>query len=239
MIAPEAALVKVPEICFVSNPVDVQLVLSGIPDASNLLRRLLDGGHSVIAGRLTGAFRRIGRGDVADEIVTVMRRAGHDVQDSDPLKPAQAVRSASPDPGADRRSSALIPASALAGYRNGPVYLRGSRHVPPRWEAVRDGMPTLFDLLEAEAEPSVKAVLGHWLFGYIHPYADGNGRMARFVMNALLASGGYSWTVIRVDDRDAYFASLERASIDQDMEPFARFLAERVELALERAGVNS
>ena len=80
-------------------------------------------------------------------------------------------------------AAGLIPASALAGYRNGPVYLRGSRHVPPRWEAVRDGMPTLFDLLEAEAEPSVKAVLGHWLFGYIHPYSDGNGRMARFVQS--------------------------------------------------------
>ena len=100
-------------------------------------------------------------------------------------------------------------------------------------------MPMFFDLLESEAEPSVKAVLGHWLFGYIHPYADGNGRMARFVMNALLASGGYPWTVTRVDDRDAYLASLERANIDQDMEPFARFLAERVELALERANANS
>ena len=100
-------------------------------------------------------------------------------------------------------------------------------------------MQALFDLLEGEAEPSVKAVLGHWLFGYIHPWADGNGRIARFVMNALLASGGYPWTVIRVDDRDAYLASLERASVDQDMEPFARFLAERVELALERAGGNS
>ena len=43
LIAPEAALVKVPEICFVRNPVDVQVFLSGIPDASNLLRRLLDG----------------------------------------------------------------------------------------------------------------------------------------------------------------------------------------------------
>ena len=136
-------------------------------------------------------------------------------------------------------ATGLIPASALAGYRNGPVYLRGSRHVPPRWEAVRDAMPTLFDLLEGEAEPSVKAVLGHWLFGYIHPYADGNGRMARFVMNVLLASGGYPWTVIRVDDRDACLASLESASINQDMEPFARFLAERVALALELAGVNS
>ena len=109
----------------------------------------------------------------------------------------------------------------------------------PRREAVRDAMQALFDLLHGEAEPSVKAVLGHWLFGYIHPWADGNGRIARFVMNALLASGGYPWTVVRVDDRDAYLASLERASVEQDMEPFARFLAERVELALERAGGNS
>ena len=132
-----------------------------------------------------------------------------------------------------------IPTSALAGYRNDPVCLRGSRHVPPRREAVRDAMQALFDLLHGEAEPSVKAVLGHWLFGYIHPWADGNGRIARFVMNALLASGGYPWTVVRVDDRDAYLASLERASVEQDMEPFARFLAERVELALERAGGNS
>ena len=52
LVAPEAALVKVPEVCFVRNPVDAQVVLAGIPDTSNLLRRLLDGGHSVIAGRL-------------------------------------------------------------------------------------------------------------------------------------------------------------------------------------------
>ena len=136
-------------------------------------------------------------------------------------------------------AAGLIPASALAGYRNGPVYLRGSRHVPPRWETVRDAMPTFFDLLEGEAEPSVRAVLGHWLLGYMHPWADGNGRMARFVMNVLLASGGYPWTVIRVDDRDAYLASLERASIHHDMEPFAHFLAERVASALELASVNS
>jgi len=48
-------------------------------------------------------------------------------------------------------------------------------------------MPALFDLLEHEPEPGARAVLGHWLFGYIHPYPDGNGRMARFLMNAMLA----------------------------------------------------
>ena len=82
--------------------------------------------------------------------------------------------------------SGLIPASVLAGYRHDAVYLRNSRYVPPRWEAVRDAMPALFDLIEAESEPSVRAVLGHWLFGYIHPYPDGNGRIARFLMNVLL-----------------------------------------------------
>ena len=123
---------------------------------------------------------------------------------------------------------------ALAGYRDSPVYLRTSRYVPPRWEAVRDAMPAYFDLLENEAEPGVRAVLGHWLFGYIHPYSDGNGRMARFLMNVMLASGGYSWTVIRVRDRNAYLSALDRASIDMNIKPLARFVAERARWSLEQ-----
>ena len=71
-------------------------------------------------------------------------------------------------------------------------------------------------------------VLGHWLFGYIHPYPDGNGRMARFLMNAMLASGGYPWTVVRVEDRASYLAALEAASVQLDVGPFARFISERV-----------
>jgi hypothetical protein len=54
-------------------------------------------------------------------------------------------------------------------------------------------------------------------------------------MNAMLASGGYPWTVIRVEDRDAYLAALESASTGMDIRPFARFVAERVEWSLERA----
>jgi fido (protein-threonine AMPylation protein) len=131
-------------------------------------------------------------------------------------------------------AAGLIKATALAGYRNHPVYLRGSRHVPPRWEILPDAMAALFDLLEGESEPSVRAVLGHWLFGYIHPYPDGNGRMARFVMNAMLASGGYPWTVIRVEDRDAYMGSLESASVDSDIRPLAKFIAKRVQWSIEQ-----
>jgi len=361
LFVPEAALIKVPEAFFARNPVEAQVVLAGIRDVSDVLGRLLDGGHSAIAGRLAGAFRRIGREAVADEIVSVMKRAGYDVRESDPFEPQQTFgaldRSESPITGrlqslwerfrepvmaafpeapglpqdkdaylafvddiyqndayhslsiegyrvtpdliervragdwdpdnhdADRNSrdalaargywqafrlvreavgeiiagaapgalvrtahrdwyrelfqpcvaAGLIAASALAGYQTDAVILRGSRHVPPRREAVRDAMPALFDLLEAETEPAVRAVLGHWLFGYIHPYPDGNGRMARFVMNAMLASGGYPWTVIRVEDRGAYLAALESASIDQDIVPFAAFVAEHVQWSLEQA----
>ena len=71
-------------------PVEAQVVLSGIRDAADVLGRLLDGDHSVIAGRLAGAFRRIGRDDVADEILSVMKRAGFDVRESDPFEPEQA-----------------------------------------------------------------------------------------------------------------------------------------------------
>jgi Fic family protein len=110
--------------------------------------------------------------------------------------------------------------------------------VPPRWEAVRDAMPALFDLLESEPEASARAVLGHWLFGYIHPYPDGNGRMARFLMNVMLASGGYPWTVIRVENRNAYLAALDRASIDMKIEPFAAFIAERVQSSMQMANAK-
>jgi hypothetical protein len=134
-------------------------------------------------------------------------------------------------------ASGLIPASALAGYRNDAVYLRNSRYVPPRWETVRDAMPALFDLIEAESEPSCRAVLGHWLFGYIHPFPDGNGRMARFLMNVLLASGGYPWTVVRVEDRAEYLSALDRASIDLDARPFAAFIAERVTWSVKKTNL--
>ena len=125
-------------------------------------------------------------------------------------------------------AAGIVAASALAGHRNEAVFLRRSRHVPPSPLAVRDAIPTLFDLLEEEPVASVRAVLGHWLVGYVHPHADGNGRMARFVMNAMLASGGYPWAVIRVEHRDGYLDALEAASVAQDIGPFAEFIANRV-----------
>jgi Fic family protein len=68
-------------------------------------------------------------------------------------------------------------------------------HAPASYAAIRDAMPELFSLLREEPEASVRVVLGHFIFVYIHPYIDGNGRTGRFLMNTMLASGGYPWTV--------------------------------------------
>lgn len=127
----------------------------------------------------------------------------------------------------------LLKPADLAGYRNHQVYIGGSMHTPLNREAIRDAMPVLFELLQQETEASVRAVLGHFIFVFIHPYMDGNGRMGRFLMNAMLASGGYPWTVIPVEERDAYMQALEKASVNQDIEPFAQFLGHLVNEGLK------
>ena len=351
----ESALLRASPRFFVAQEVTTATVLTQITDHGPLLRRLLEGDHTTIAGRLTGAFRSAGRADIADDLIRAMRSVGHDVRESSPfsetrpawssptttyptsarlrllwdkfrnvvaetLPQAQGLPSdidtylaavdesyrhdayhslsiegyrVSPDfvervrlgawnpdsdphdattrdamavrgyelafrqvrdtvaevvEGADAAELArdrhrdwyraifspsvelgLMTASDLEGYRRRPVYLSGSRHVPTRWEAVPEAMQTLFELLDEEDEPSVGAVLGHFCFAYIHPYPDGNGRLARLIMNTMLASGGYPWTVVRFEDRRAYMEALESASVDQAIGPFAEFIAERVE----------
>ena len=129
-------------------------------------------------------------------------------------------------------TTGLLKPADLAGYRNGQVYIRRSRHVPLNREAVWDAMPTLFDLLREELDPAVRVVLGHFIFVYIHPYMDGNGRIGRFLMNLMLASGGYPWTVIPVQDRKTYMEALEEASVAENIVPFADFLAGLVKRGL-------
>ncbi len=119
----------------------------------------------------------------------------------------------------------LLKASDLAGYRTHQVYISGSMHVPINVDGVRDAMPTLFELLKEEPEPFVRAVLGHFIFVFIHPYMDGNGRMGRFLMNVMFASGGYPWTVIPVEERKRYMEALEKASTENNIKPFAEFMA--------------
>ncbi len=133
-------------------------------------------------------------------------------------------------------AAGLIKPESLAGYRTGPVYIRGSMHVPLKSEAVPDAMSIFFELLAEEAEPAVRAVLGHFVYVYIHPYLDGNGRTGRFLMNVMLAAAGYPWLVIPVQARADYMAALEVASVGQDIEPFSNFLARYMSAPTPPAG---
>jgi hypothetical protein len=57
--------------------------------------------------------------------------------------------------------------------------------------------------------------------------------MGRFLMNVMLAGGGYPWTVIPLEKRDDYMAALEGASVEQDIASFAMFLGRLVSVSLE------
>jgi len=81
-------------------------------------------------------------------------------------------------------------------------------------------MPVFFELLEQEESAAVRVILGHFVFVFIHPYMEGNGRLARFRMNTMLASGGWPWTVIPVETRGKYMRVLEAGSGNQDIVPF-------------------
>jgi len=122
----------------------------------------------------------------------------------------------------------IISATDLLGYRNDRVYIRNSRHVPPPKDAVIDSMEALFECLDEEEHAAIRAVLGHYFFVYIHPYMDGNGRIARFLLNAMFASGGYPWTVVRLSHRKEYINSLERTHTENNIDRFAKFILDEM-----------
>ena len=127
----------------------------------------------------------------------------------------------------------IIRPAELAGYRNAQVYIRDSAHVPLPKEALLDALDAYFECLINEPAPIVSAILGHFFFVFIHPYMDGNGRIARFLMNVMLVSGGYRWTIIRSDKprRNEYMQALEQASVYDNIIPFTEFIGE--EMAVE------
>ena len=52
-------------------------------------------------------------------------------------------------------------------------------------------------------------------------------------MNTMLASGGYPWTVVPVEKREAYMEALEQASTEHDINRFSQFIAHLVSEAMQ------
>jgi len=125
----------------------------------------------------------------------------------------------------------IVSDSNLAGFRKGPIYIRKSRHAPPASEQLMDCMAALKDCIAEETSFPVKAILAHFVLGYIHPFMDGNGRTARFLMNFIFIVGGYKWVVIKQETRDRYMRALEAASGDNKITPFVEFILDTIENA--------
>lgn len=118
----------------------------------------------------------------------------------------------------------IIKPSDIIGYRSNQVYMSNSMHTPLPPATLRDAMTTLFELIAEEDNSIVGAILGHFLFSFIHPYMDGNGRTGRFLMNVMLLSGGYDWLIIPIERREEYMNSLEEASTNGNITPFVTFI---------------
>ena len=114
--------------------------------------------------------------------------------------------------------------SLLVGYRNKPVFIRGSRHTPANFSIIGEVMENFLELLDSETSPVARAVLGHFVLVFIHPFPDGNVGTARFLMNVALTLSGYNWTVIRNERKTEYFKSLEQASVHGKIEGFVTFI---------------
>ena len=124
----------------------------------------------------------------------------------------------------------ILNPSDLFGYRRHQVYIRNSRHTPLPAHALNEAMDAFFYCLQEEENAGVRAVLGHFIFVFIHPYMDGNGRIARLLMNVQLVSGGYLWKIVHVEHRKHYLNALEDASVNGNIVPFVKFLLEEKKL---------
>ena len=106
---------------------------------------------------------------------------------------------------------------------------------PP--EQVKSAMTDLIDWYrerEAEKEhPVIVAATLHYRFVRIHPFDDGNGRMARLLMNLALMKHGYTVAIIERRKRDQYIRELERVDHTEDLTQFIDFIAYACEDSLK------
>lgn len=84
---------------------------------------------------------------------------------------------------------------------------------------------------EATINPIVFATEFHYKFIRIHPFDDGNGRMARILMNFILMKHGYHPAIIKKETKEDYFKVLRQADAN-NIEPFIEFIAENVNESL-------
>ena len=110
-------------------------------------------------------------------------------------------------------------------YRNCRVRISGSAVIMPNPIKVPDLMTNFYNWLSdnMDSEP-LTAILAHLKFVSIHPFADGNGRCARLLMNTILLKFGFTPIVIRPTDRKKYLSVVENYQLKGDDKPYIAFM---------------
>ena len=99
-------------------------------------------------------------------------------------------------------------------YRKSQVFISGSHYPLPRPEKVPALMKDYVKSIEkyrVSDHPVIAAARVHLDFVFIHPFIDGNGRVARLLMNLMLLQEGYNIAMIPPVLRSEYIASIEAA----------------------------
>ena len=114
-------------------------------------------------------------------------------------------------------------------YRNINVIITGSKYPVTDYNNINFEMSELFNWINNNRQnyhPVEFAALLHKRFVFIHPFKDGNGRVARLLMNTALIQDGYLLAIIPPILRNDYIALLEKAH--KNDKAFVEFIAERV-----------
>lgn len=119
----------------------------------------------------------------------------------------------------------------LDNYVGGPASVGiPAVEVPHAVGVLADDVNT--ELEKGKRSLTIAAYLHARLFD-IHPFADGNGRTARLLMNGVLLAMGMPPVVIRAQDHAAYHAGLDIFHLEGDLSPFRRFLRNETLLTWE------
>ena len=121
-----------------------------------------------------------------------------------------------------------IDPSQAGKFRTVPVFISGSHYplpLPEQIPVLMDKFLMWYQQNETELHPLELAALVHQKFVFIHPFVDGNGRVARLLMNLILLRFGYPITIIPPILRLEYIAALEKAHRSTD--DFIQFIIAR------------
>lgn len=115
-------------------------------------------------------------------------------------------------------------------------YVTGREEIGAPPEDVKKEMDELFaDLKDIPVEKILTATaFFHVKFENIHPFADGNGRTGRLVMNYLLVLHNHPPIIIHEEDRKSYYDALEAWDTSQELEPMCAFLQEQTAKTWEK-----